>query len=90
MVSRGPTILGSPCSGKWLNIQQLVKVKHNIMSTGSLSPGDLLPDVTLWNLDGGHVKLRESGIQVASKSCNPHLRGLNIPTFEVILASSYS
>jgi len=41
-----------------------VQVKHNIMSTGSLSPGDLLPDVTLWNLGGGHGKLRKSGIQV--------------------------
>ena len=44
------------------------KVKHNIMSEGVLSPGDLLPDVTLWTLGGGQIKLKKTGIQVTSKS----------------------
>ena len=43
------------------------KVKHNIMSEGVLSPEDLMPDVTLWTLDGGQVKLKKTGIQVTSK-----------------------
>ena len=46
------------------------KVKHNIMSEGVLSPEDLMPDVTLWTLDGGQVKLKKTGIQVTSKSFN--------------------
>jgi len=41
-----------------------VQVKHNIMSEGALSHGDLLPDVTLWTLGGSQVKLKKSGIQV--------------------------
>jgi len=42
-----------------------VQVKHNIMSEGVLSSGDLLPDVTLWTLDGCHAKLSKTGgIQV--------------------------
>ena len=49
------------------------KVKHNIMSEGVLSPGDLLPDVTLWTLDGGRAKLKKTGIQVTSKSFNTFL-----------------
>ena len=69
VVPRGPTILGPSCSGTlglgltsnyWRS-----KVKHNIMSEGVLSSGDLLPDVTLWTLDGCHAKLSKTGgIQV--------------------------
>ena len=43
------------------------------MSEGALSPGDLLPDVTLWTLGGSQVKLKKTGIQVVSKSWNHHL-----------------
>ena len=42
------------------------------MSEGALSPGDLLPDVTLWNLDiVTPAKLRKTGIQVPLKLVNP-------------------
>jgi len=41
-----------------------IQVKHNIMSEGALSPGDILPDVSLFSLDGDVVKLRKTGIQV--------------------------
>jgi len=41
-----------------------IQVKHNIMSEGILSPGDILPDLDLVSLDGGLVKLRKTGIQV--------------------------
>ena len=34
------------------------------MSEGALSPGDILPDVSLFSLDGDVVKLRKTGIQV--------------------------
>ena len=58
------------------------------MSEGVLSPGDILPDLSLVSLDGGGaVKLRKTGIQVAPIQV-PHF-----PTFplgKVILASSYS
>ena len=54
------------------------------MSEGALSPGDLLPDVTLWTLGGSQVKLKKlkkSGIQVVSKSWDPHLGGSKILNF---------
>lgn len=41
-----------------------IQVKHNIVSEGALSPGDILPDVSLFSLDGDVVKLRKTGIQV--------------------------
>jgi len=41
-----------------------IQVKHNIMSEGALSPGDILPDLSLYSLDSGVVKLRKTGIQV--------------------------
>merc|ERR1712061_424483 len=46
-----------------------VQVKHNIMSEGALSPGDLLPDVTLWtpSMPWNPAKLRKTGIQVLLK-----------------------
>ena len=34
------------------------------MSEGALSPGDILPHVSLFSLDGNVVKLRKTGIQV--------------------------
>ena len=60
-------------------------MKHNIMSEGSLSPGDILPDVTLWNLDVNPAKLRKTGIQVPLKLVNPSFSAV-----KAILASSYS
>jgi len=41
-----------------------IQVKHNIMSEGALSPGDILPDLSLVSLDGSVVKLRKTGMQV--------------------------
>jgi hypothetical protein len=41
-----------------------IQVKHNIMSEGVLSPGDILPDLSLVSLDRGLVKLRKTGTQV--------------------------
>jgi len=41
-----------------------IQVKHNIMSEGASSPGDILPDLSLFSLDGGVVKLRKTGVQV--------------------------
>jgi len=41
-----------------------IQVKHNIMSEGVLSPGDILPDLSLVSLDGDLVKFRKTGIQV--------------------------
>jgi len=41
-----------------------IQVKHNIMSEGALSPGDILPELSLFSLDGDMVKLRKTGIQV--------------------------
>ena len=58
------------------------------MSEGVLSPGDILPDLSLVSLDsGGLVKLRKRGIQVAP---NQVLRFPTLPLGKVILASSYS
>ena len=58
------------------------------MSEGVLSPGDILPDLSLVSLDSGsEVKLRTTGIQVVP------IQVLHFPTFplgKVILASSYS
>ena len=75
VVPRGPTILGPSCSGTLsfglTSNYCRKKVKHNIMSEGALSPGDLLPDVTLWNLDVNPAKLRKTGIQVPLKLVNP-------------------
>ena len=51
------------------------------MSEGALSPGDLLPDVTLWTLGGSQVELKKSGIQVVSKSWDPHLGESKILNF---------
>jgi hypothetical protein len=41
-----------------------IQVKHNIMSEGVLSPGDILPHLSLVSLDRGLVKLRKTGTQV--------------------------
>jgi len=41
-----------------------VQVKHNIMSEGALSPGDNLPDLTLFSLDCRAVRLKKPRIQV--------------------------
>jgi len=41
-----------------------IQVKHNILSEGSLSPGDNLPVLSLVSLSGDLVKLRKTGIQV--------------------------
>ena len=51
------------------------------MSEGALSPGDILPDVTLWTLGYSQVKLKKSGIQVVSKSWDPHLGESKILNF---------
>ena len=58
------------------------------MSEGVLSPGDILPDLSLVSLDsGGLVKLRKTGIQVAPIQV---LRFPTLPLGKVILGSSYS
>ena len=44
------------------------------MSEWVLSPGDVFPDLDLVSLDGGLVKLRKTGIQVAP------IRVLHFPT----------
>ena len=40
------------------------------MSEGALSPGDILPDLSLVSLGGDLVKLRKTGIQVLLKKVN--------------------
>ena len=65
------------------------KVKHNIMSEGVLSPEDLLPDVTLWTLDGGQVKLMKTGIQVTFKSFNTFLILLTLRSFFLFLSQRF-
>ena len=63
-------------------------MKHNIMSEGVLSSGDLLPDVNLWTLDGCHAKLSKTGgIQVPPNLKNPS-ETETCSTVKVILTTS--
>ena len=58
------------------------------MSEGALSPGDILPDLSLFSLDGGVVKLRKTGVQVLIADADTSYKFSKF--VKVILASSYS